>query len=608
MAEAWIRLLGNPEIIRAGEKQVQPRGRKVWALLAYLALGPGKTTRQEIASLLFPDAEDPLGALRWTLSEVRRALGPDVGLKGNPLTILLPPHWHFDVERLLDPPASVVLDPLAFQGDLLDGMSFPECRAFDAWLSVERQRIGLTAQNLVYEHALGALVAGFPQTAALLATKVAAGDPFNPNFQSLLIRALVASGNHDGARKQFQLCAEVFKRELGIGLPEEIRKALVPEKLITGPVVPATAATVRAYLDAARASRDANAVDAAIAQLRAASELAERTGRRELHAECLVALAAGLIHSAGARGSEVDALLHRALALLPADEGSSPVAASACLALGWLTALRGLPESALRWLEKAERCAEGLPGQQAGILSARGVTELDLARYGHAYDNLDNASQLAAIAGDVRQRAFALAHSGRGYLLQGELGRAAEDLEAALEAVETEHWMAFAPFVEALLGEVFLSQRRPKEAGDLIDHARVLADLSRNNAWIVVAATAQAKLNAFRGEAGVAQQIVHQALSLTPRWEWSRGRLMDAGCEVALAEWSLEAKRQASRLSLLAGRSGMRELVVRAHSHRGVLGDAAAAEAIPVLVQGIQNPALKSHLVARKQLPVGSGE
>lgn len=89
---------------------------------------------------------------------------------------------------------------------------------------------------------------------------------------------------------------------------------------------------------------------------------------------------------------------------------------------------------------------------------------------------------------------------------------------------------------------------------------------------------------------------------------WARARLMETARELAIATQSPEASIRASRLTELTSRSGMRELVVRTHSHRGVLGDAAAAEAVPFLVRGIDNPALVAYLAARKQLTSWQGE
>jgi DNA-binding SARP family transcriptional activator len=80
-----IRLLGPPAILRDGRPVRSPRGRKAWAVLSYVLLAQRPPSRRHLAELLFSDADDPLGALRWTLAELRRAFGlPDV-LTGDPI-------------------------------------------------------------------------------------------------------------------------------------------------------------------------------------------------------------------------------------------------------------------------------------------------------------------------------------------------------------------------------------------------------------------------------------------------------------------------------------------------------------------------------------------
>lgn len=120
--DAWPRpgfdCSGFLEILQPEGSQVQQHGRK-WALLAYLILERRKATRSSLASLLFADADDPLGALRWNLSELRRALGPEIELTGDPLTLVLPENWHCDAESILGPPASGLVDPSAVEGELL---------------------------------------------------------------------------------------------------------------------------------------------------------------------------------------------------------------------------------------------------------------------------------------------------------------------------------------------------------------------------------------------------------------------------------------------------------------------------------------------------------
>ena len=94
-----IRLLGPPMIERDGEPPRPPRGRKSWALLAYLLLAERPPSRRHLAELLFADADDPLGALRWTLAELRRVLGQSDVLTGDPVMTAFGEQVAVDVHR-----------------------------------------------------------------------------------------------------------------------------------------------------------------------------------------------------------------------------------------------------------------------------------------------------------------------------------------------------------------------------------------------------------------------------------------------------------------------------------------------------------------------------
>jgi DNA-binding SARP family transcriptional activator len=78
-----IRLLGPPEIERDGIVVAPPRGHKPWAVLAYVALTERPVSRARLAGLVFGGADDPRGALRWTLAQLRRAFGTDRALRGS---------------------------------------------------------------------------------------------------------------------------------------------------------------------------------------------------------------------------------------------------------------------------------------------------------------------------------------------------------------------------------------------------------------------------------------------------------------------------------------------------------------------------------------------
>ena len=71
--------------------------RKSWARLAYLVLNERPPTRHRLAALLYQEAEDPLRALRWGLSEVRRVRGLAT-IEGDPVVLSRHPDLMIDVE------------------------------------------------------------------------------------------------------------------------------------------------------------------------------------------------------------------------------------------------------------------------------------------------------------------------------------------------------------------------------------------------------------------------------------------------------------------------------------------------------------------------------
>ena len=110
--EVGIRLLGPQAIERDGLPAAPPRGRKSWALLAYLLLAERPPGRRHLAELLFSEADDPLGALRWTLAELRRTLAAPGLFGGDPVATSLGDGIAVDVDALTG--------ELADPGSLLD--------------------------------------------------------------------------------------------------------------------------------------------------------------------------------------------------------------------------------------------------------------------------------------------------------------------------------------------------------------------------------------------------------------------------------------------------------------------------------------------------------
>jgi DNA-binding SARP family transcriptional activator len=597
MAETWIRLLGPPAVESPGTAPPQPRGRKAWAVLAYLALQPEGTGRSRTAALLFPDAADPLGALRWNLSELRRTLG-GVSITGDPLRLALVPLWRCDALELVGSTGNGGLDPRRVSGQLLEGLAFADSPVFDSWLADQRYRLENCVQGLLYEAALAALASGTPADAVEWSSQALRRDPFNADCAAVLVKALVAAGEHRRAREQVSKFEDFYHQELGLPLPAEVRRALAASGPAADPGIPATPATVRSYLDAGSASLSAGAVDRGLDQLRLAVVLAQRHGDRHLIAESLVTLSGALIHQAGGRGAEVADFLHRALSA-EASDGVSRTAAAALRELGYLSVQRGVPDRAAGWLERAMQAAQGIPEEQARILAIQGMLASDTAHYEDAVRSLTESGRLAKAVRNRRQQAFSAALLGRVHLLRGDLEAAAEHLDRALEWVSSEHWTAFEPFVDGVRGETYLAAGRLEDAAALIDRSWVMAELAGDHCYMALAAGAEARLFLARGDLAAAEHWIGRGMEPKPWYLWYSARLLDAAAEVALATGSSRASEFVDRLAALASRSGMREFVVRAQSHRAVLGDEAAAQAVPWLAKEIDNPALTAFLARR---------
>lgn len=597
MAENWIRLLGPPAIESPGTPPLQPRGRKAWAVLAYLALQADGTGRSRTASLLFPDAADPLGALRWNLSELRRALD-GVTVTGDPLRLELLPPWRCDALEVVDSAANPAMEPRGFTGQLLEGLSFADCPVFDSWLADQRYRLDNAVQSLLYEAALAALASGAPGEAAELATLALERNPFHADSNAVLVKALVALGEHRRAREHVTTSGDLYRQELGLPLPSEIRRALSAADPEADPGMPATEATVRSYLDAGGSSLWAGAVDRGLEQLRLAMALAQRTGNGHLLAESLVTLSAALIHQAGGRGAEVADFLHRALQAEGAD-GASRTAAAAYRELGYLSVQRGVPDRAAGWLDRAMLAAEGFPDEQARVLAIQGMLASDTARYGSAVNALTESGKLAKAVGSRRQQAFSEALLGRVRLLRGELDQAAASLDRALVWIAEEHWTAFEPFVAGVRGETYLAAGQLEQAAAMIDRSWVMAELAGDHCYMALAAGAEARLFVEHGDLTAAEHWIDRGLAPKPWYLWYSARLLDTAAEVSIASRSPRAAAFVEKLAELASRSGMREFVVRGQSHRAMLGDEAAAQAVPWLAKEIDNPALAEYLAQR---------
>ncbi|CAN5743790.1 hypothetical protein BH23CHL8_BH23CHL8_29850 [soil metagenome] len=211
-----IDLLGTPAVAVGGRAVGPPRGRKAWGLLAYLLLASVPPTRERLASLLFPEAADPLGAVRWNLAELRRLLGPSVELGGEPVRLTLPPDAVVDVQVLVRASWVEATRVPGLGHELLEGVELRDSAAFEMWLLAERRRYAGIAASILREAATARLASGDPHSAIELAARLVAIEEFDEEAHALLVRAYVAAGDAPRARLQLTSSLGRLRRDLGM--------------------------------------------------------------------------------------------------------------------------------------------------------------------------------------------------------------------------------------------------------------------------------------------------------------------------------------------------------------------------------------------------------
>jgi DNA-binding SARP family transcriptional activator len=587
-----IHLLGEPRVERDGRALPAPRGHKVWGLLAYLVRSDVGASRRHLTGLLFEDAEDPLAALRWNLSELRRLLG-NAGLRGDVPELSLEPTAYVDLEVVTLGTWAEALCVPGLDRELLEGMSFSSSPSFEVWLATERRHLQATAEAVLREAALARLAAGAVTEAADLAGRLVRQNPLDENFQALLVRSLAAAGDGVGAARQAAACRELFKRELGVQ-PGATLEAAMRTVTATPTARPATGRVAAiAQIEAGEAAIGAGALDAGLQCLRRAIVEADATGDATLRTRARVALGGALVHAARGRDEEGATALHEALAV--GQDASPPLAAAACRELGYVEFLRGRYERALVWLRRAAPLAGDDRAEQARIAIVHGSVLSDTAHYAAGIAMLREAEALANGVGEVKQISYALSMLGRALLLQGDLPAATVALDRSV-ALAQQGWTAFVPWPQSLRGEVDLLRGDVKAAAERFEHAFALGCQLGDPCWEGIAGRGLGRVAIEQGESQRAVDILVDAVSRSVRlpdaYLWGKAYALDALCGLAVANAMPQAPDWIEQLQGLAARSGMRELTVRSHLHRAALGDGASGAAARLLAREIDNPAL----------------
>ena len=206
-----VRLMGGFGLFgTAGEV---PVAESLQRLVAFLALR-GPTPRAAVAGTLWPATSDEraMASMRTAVWRLRR-VAPELIVQRSG-AIALGPGVNVDVVQLWEAGAVDAVG-CGVLPELLPGW-------YDDWVVMERERLRHRCLRILEAAAVTAMDRGRPDTALDRALVAAAADPLRESAHSLVIRALIAEGNVDAARRHFTFVRQLFQAHLGFGPSEQL--------------------------------------------------------------------------------------------------------------------------------------------------------------------------------------------------------------------------------------------------------------------------------------------------------------------------------------------------------------------------------------------------
>lgn len=225
MARLGLRLLGGFQLRREARALAMP-AKKAQALLAYLALRPGRPhARESLTTLLWGDVGERQArhSLRQTVFLLRKvfaaARNPGLVVQGETVT-LTPSTVDVDVvtfERLIRKGTPDALDAAGalYGGPFLDGLRVDE-DPFEEWLRSERERLRELALEALTRLLAQQVKAGRIEPAIQTAGRLLAFDPLQEGAHRTLIRLYARQGRRAAALRQYQACVAALRKELGV--------------------------------------------------------------------------------------------------------------------------------------------------------------------------------------------------------------------------------------------------------------------------------------------------------------------------------------------------------------------------------------------------------
>jgi DNA-binding SARP family transcriptional activator len=268
-------LLGPPRVECDGQELHIAR-RKALALLAYLAVEPGRHNRDVLATLLWPDYDQSgaRGRLRRTLSTLNRTLGegwlavdretvgvnPDAGLwldvdRFRKLLAAYETHDHPTYDACPDCLERLTEAAELYRSDFMSGFTLPDSLGFDEWGRYQAERLRDELSSVLERLSACHAAEGDYDSAIAAAQRWLELDPLRERAHRQLIELYARVGRRTAALRQYRQCVRLLEEELGVppalettALYERIRSRHVRQHKAEPIVSPSSTAPSPAFL------------------------------------------------------------------------------------------------------------------------------------------------------------------------------------------------------------------------------------------------------------------------------------------------------------------------------------------------------------------------
>lgn len=244
MSQITLFFLGPPRLLRDGQR-IEPDTRKAIALLAYLAVTGQPHTRDTLAALLYPDYDGThaRGALRRTLSSLNKALAGEV-LSITREQIALAPtveilvdtrrfeellaqvdrHTHTALVTCSECLEKLEESAALYRDDFLAGFSLRDSAEFDDWKFFQGENLRRRFSSALERLARSYRLRNRADQAIETARRWLALDPLQEDAHRELMRSYAQAGQRNAALRQYNECARILSKELGVEPLEETRE------------------------------------------------------------------------------------------------------------------------------------------------------------------------------------------------------------------------------------------------------------------------------------------------------------------------------------------------------------------------------------------------